>query len=78
MMPTASDEQREMMRKWFGDPVDDSGPYIFLRRHGYTDHAGMWRKPTPAHTISDAEWQCIVFLCDEWDYGFDEVTNDPA
>jgi len=70
-MPTASDDQRELMQKWFGSPVDDYKPYIFLRRRGYTDEGGMLGKPTPSHTVSEYEWQCIAFLCDEWDYAFD-------
>ncbi len=69
-MPQASDEQRELMKRWFGDPIDDRGPHQFLLAHGYTIHKGFWRKPTPSHTISHAEGECIDFLCDEWDHGF--------
>jgi hypothetical protein len=70
-MPQASDAQRELMEKWFGDPVDDGGPYRFLMAHGYQEWAGLLIKPTPSHTISEYEWACIVFLADEWDYGFE-------
>lgn len=69
-MPQASDQQRALMEKWFGDPVDDSGPMRFLFAHGFTEKAGMWKSPTSSHTISEYEWECLLFLCDEWDYGF--------
>lgn len=70
-MPTASDEQRSLMDKWFGDPVDDGGPMRFLIARGWTERAGLWRKPTSAYTPSEYEFECLQFLCDEWDYGFD-------
>lgn len=69
-MPSSSDEQRNQMIKWFGD-IDTDGPYSFLRRHGYTEKGGMLIKPTSAHTVSADEWECICFLADEWDFGFD-------
>lgn len=72
-MPQASDEQRELMRRWFGDPIDDGPPYRFLMARGYADRRGMLVKPTSAHTVSTEEWECICFLCDEWDYGFDPL-----
>lgn len=69
-MPQATNEQRALMQKWFGDPIDDYGPMKFLYAHGYNDQAGMWYKPTPSHTVSMFEWECLNFLCDEWDYGY--------
>jgi len=33
---------------------------------------GMLIKPTPSHTVSDYEWECVAFLCNEWDYGYDQ------
>lgn len=70
-MPSASDQQRDLMEKWFGDPVSDAGPYLFLMTHGYQEWAGLLLKPVPAHTVSEYEWACISFLADEWDYGFE-------
>jgi hypothetical protein len=71
-MPQASDAQRELMAKWFGgDGIDDGPPYAFLMSRGWTDKAGMLVKPTRSYSISQYEWECICFLCDEWDYGFD-------
>lgn len=69
-MPTASDELRDLMSKWFGDSIDMVGPYNFLRRHGYTEEGGLFLKPTPAHTVSEFEWMCLCFLMEEWDFGF--------
>lgn len=69
-MPSASDEQHKLMEKWFGDPVDERGPIAFLQSHGYVLRRDWhWTKPTPSHTISDDEWECLKFLCDEWDFG---------
>jgi hypothetical protein len=70
-MPQASDEQRELMRKWFGNSTDDYGPYKFLLLHGFYERAGMWYKPTPSYTVSIYEYACLNFLVDEWDYAYD-------
>ena len=72
-MPSATDEQRELMKRWFGDEIDDRGPIQFLLSRGYTTIAGMWQKPTPSHTITLAEQECLNFLCNEWDYGYNFV-----
>ena len=71
-MPQALDEQRALLAKWFGgDGIDDGPPYAFLRARGWTERGGLLIKPTSAHTVSEYEWQCVAFLCDEWDYGYD-------
>lgn len=78
-MPTSSDAQRALMARWFphsgpdGDNstgIDDSGPCAFLFARGWTEHSGMWVKPTPAYTPSIYEEACLIFLRDEWDYDF--------
>ena len=69
-MPTASSSQRALMEKWFGDPIDESGPINFLESHGYVlTQTFHWRKPVPCHTVSDDEWECMLFLIEEWDFG---------
>lgn len=68
-MPQASDELRALMKRWFGDPIDEQGPMKLLLSHGFTEENGMWRLPVPSHTISDIEWYCLKFLHDEWDFG---------
>lgn len=72
-MPSATDESHEAMRKMFGKYVGDEEPLKFLHDHGYTDEAGMLHPPTFGHPVTNEEWACISFLCDEWDYGFDPV-----
>ncbi len=69
-MPQADDELRAKIEKMFGDPVDDSGPYKKLIDAGFVDARGILRPPA-GRDISDDEWTCIAFLCDEWDYSFD-------
>ena len=44
-MPQASDELRALMKRWFGDPVDEQGAMKLLLSHGFTEERGMWRKP---------------------------------
>jgi hypothetical protein len=70
-MPQALDEQRNLMKKWFGDAIDMDGPYRFLKARGWGDHAGILVKPTPSHKVSEYEWECVAFLCDEWDFGYE-------
>lgn len=69
-MPQATDEQRATMHKWFGDEISDEGPIRFLRSHGYTLLEGfIWQKPTPSHSVSCYEAECVLFLINEWDWG---------
>lgn len=76
-MPQALDSQRDLMLKWFGDSIDEQGPMRFLLSRGYTfPRGGMIIKPTLSHTVSYEEGECVDFLCDEWDFGFDP--NKPA
>lgn len=75
-MPTASDESRALMAKWFGKHNDeyaglhDGPPMEFLFARGWTEERGMWSKPTPSHNPSIYEVACLLFLRDEWDYDF--------
>lgn len=72
-MPQATDEQRDQMKQWFGDEVSDAGAIELLLSHGFTESRGMWAKPTSAHTVSCYELECLNFLCDEWDYAYEEM-----
>lgn len=68
-MPTAPDDLRDKMIKWFGN-IDLFGPVAFLRSRGYTlTEDWYWQLPVPAHTISKEEFECMIFLQQEWDYG---------
>lgn len=70
-MPQASDELRSKMADYFGGSgVDDGPPYQYLKFRAWTDHRGMWIAPDGVK-ISQKEWDCVAFLCDEWDYGYD-------
>lgn len=69
-MPMASDRQRELMFKWFGDHVSEAGPIKCLESRGYVLRRDwLWEKPTPSHTIHEIERECLQFLIDEWDFG---------
>ena len=69
IMPSASDESRDLMIKWFGC-IDTHGPEAFLKSHGYVlTPQWVWLKPTESHSISAEEAECVQFLICEWDYG---------
>ncbi len=71
-MPQASQKLRYLMQEWFGDPIDDAGPLNLLRSRGYVEfHNDMLRPPTPSHTVHEIEAECIQFLIDEWDFGYE-------
>lgn len=78
-MPQSSDEMRALMEKWFGDPVGDKGPMLFLQSRGYTlGGKWEWKLPTPSHTVSFEELKCIQFLIEEWDMGHISQDKHPV
>lgn len=69
-MPSASPEQRALMKDWFGDEIDEQGPIYALKLRGYTlGKDFVWDPPTKSHTVSRVEYELILFLMDEWDFG---------
>jgi hypothetical protein len=69
-MPQASDEDRELAEKYFGDPISDAGPMRFLEEQGFfLDQGWRYRKNAKWEDLSDKERFAINFLCDEWDFG---------
>lgn len=69
-MPQASDEQRALMEKWFGDAISEEGPMRFLESHGFVlQKDWTWQLPTSSHSISCYEGECLTFLINEWDFG---------
>ena len=72
-MPQASDEDRAKMAKYFGgDGISDSPPMQYLYRKGWKFlPGGMIEKPAPDYLPCTKEWDCLYFLCDEWDHAYD-------
>lgn len=72
-MPSASDELREKMRVRFGDPIDEGGPMKFLQDAGYVLTREWTWKPKPGVTdlegMTKEEYDCLLFLVHEWDFG---------
>lgn len=69
-MPSSTDERRALMELWFGDPISDAGPMDFLESRGYTlTKDWEWIPPVPSHTINHSEYNCFMFLIEEWDFG---------
>ena len=70
-MPSSSDRQRDLMRKWFGS-IDIFGPLNFLFSRGYKEKGGNIMPPVFSHSVSSEEWECIQFLFEEWDFSYDQ------
>ena len=71
-MPQASDELRAKMDSYFDNGgINDYDPFAFLIGHGYSEKRGIIYRPHNEHIPTKKEWDCIEFLCDEWDYGYD-------
>ena len=71
-MPSASDELREQMNEYFGDPISDYGPKKYLQDQGYTlNRDWSWSKPgiTELKQMERKEFECLMFLVHEWDGG---------
>lgn len=73
-MPQASDELRESITKRFGS-IDTYGPERFLIDAGYTISPDWLLKPKAGvknlRDMTRDEFECILFLVHEWDYGID-------
>lgn len=71
-MPQASDELRLKMMRRFGS-VDTVGPEGYLKQAGYTLTAGYFWTPKPGVTeykdMPLDEFDCLLFLIHEWNYG---------
>jgi hypothetical protein len=72
-MPSASDEDRAKMAKYFGGSgIDDGPPMLYLHAKGWKfPRGGMILKPSPDYKPSQQEWDCVYFLCDEWDHAYE-------
>lgn len=72
-MPQASDEDRAKMARYFGgDGISDAEPTQYLHSRGWVfTRSGMIEKPSADYKPTAQEWDCLYFLCDEWDYGYD-------
>lgn len=70
-MPQATDDSRNMMVVYFGKDAycDLYAPLQFLKENGWTDREGWLFSPNREITLK--EWDCVDFLCDEWDFSFD-------
>jgi hypothetical protein len=70
-MPQATEELR---RKWATDGenggVGEEKAIQFLQSHGYhLQRDWRWKLPDPKHQITNAEYEAMCFLVDEWDFG---------
>lgn len=71
-MPSASDELRDEMGRRFGDRISEYGPMKYLEDRGFVlTKDWYWTPPAGKNlnTISRDEFECILFLVHEWDFG---------
>jgi hypothetical protein len=78
-MPQASEELRAVMEKRFGDPVSDAGPTKYLEDHGWKlNRDWTWSKPGQTlESMSRDEFECVLFLVHEWDFGGVSPMEEP-
>lgn len=67
-MPQADDELRAKIDGYFSNGVDLFGPLEFLKENGWQDDKGTLLSPN--REITEKEWDCVDFLCDEWDFAY--------
>jgi hypothetical protein len=53
-MPRASDELRNKMDQYFGDPIDLYGPLEYLKKNNWKDNRGLL--VAPPRPITTKEW----------------------
>jgi len=79
-MPTAHHELRQIMEERFGS-IMDNGPVAFLEKAGYILTKDFLWHPKPGITeykeMTQTEWEAMVFLRDEWDYGMLALSEGP-
>ena len=71
-MPQASDELRKTIDNYFHTGIDDHVPHAYLESKGWTIDSN-WNFLHSGYKdlgeIPIQEWDCILFLIHEWDYG---------
>lgn len=73
-MPGTSDEMMQWMKAFHeAQYVDDDDATSFLTAKGYTLQPDWtWSKPgvTCLDDMAEEEWKNMLYLVEEWDYGF--------
>ena len=67
-MPTSSDELRQKMKEFYGDPIDDAAPLGHLIACGWMVKGGLLVPPQKLEEVPEKEFLSALFLHDEWDY----------
>jgi hypothetical protein len=71
-MPQAEKNLTDLIVERFGS-IDDAGPIQFLVQAGYGLRGDFLWEPKPGVTSNEdmtpEEWDCLLFLIHEWDYG---------
>tara|TARA_Y100000815_G_scaffold147136_1_gene133103 strand:+ start:270 stop:554 length:285 start_codon:yes stop_codon:yes gene_type:complete len=80
-MPQAAADLSDRINARFGS-IDDSGPMKFLTDAGYRLRRDFFWEAKPGVTsnsdMTDDEWECLLFLVQEWDFGGLASPTDPA
>lgn len=80
-MPSSTSDLRRKMVRRFGS-IDSQGPEDFLVSRGFSlTRDWEWIMPPRYATLDEVpqeEWDCIVFLLEEWDYGGMAPADQPG
>lgn len=66
-MPQAAQYLHDAMQEYFGEEYSDREPHDFLMSCGWLHDKGMYTEDKSYEDISQKEWHCLDYLCDEWD-----------
>jgi len=71
-MPQASEELRNIMKEYYGDPISDCDPLTYLHEKGFTEEKGLISHSNNINALKDDKsWYSVMFLIHEWDYEWD-------
>jgi hypothetical protein len=69
-MPSTSLDRHQLITKWFGE-IDPMGPEHVLTSQGFhIDASWIIHKPTSSHSMTFEQRELVLFLVEEWDYGY--------
>lgn len=69
-MPQASEYLRRIIKRRFGS-LDSLGPERYLKRRGWklSENWTWSKRGQTLGTMPRVEFECVLFLAHEWDYG---------
>jgi hypothetical protein len=70
-MPSTTPERRERIARWFGkDAADYEVREKLISMGFYETTGGMIHPPVSHASLTWEQWEMVIYLVEEWDYGF--------